>query len=261
MTITFGSLFSGIGGLDLGLERVGFECKWQCEIDEFCNQILEKSWPNVRRIRDVRNVSRSTVETVDIICGGFPCQPVSLAGRRKGKGDHRWLWPQFARVVDELRPKYVIVENVPGLLSLGGSEVIADLACLGYDARWHLVSASALGAPHIRKRLFIIGSDPNSKRKLQPKRLIASKWRWPGDICSKVPDTMRKGLSRQRKSLCGIQTKDLGACDSGWWATEPDICRVAYGVPRRMDRIRALGNAVVPQCAEFIAREFINEPA
>ena len=155
-TITFGSLFSGIGAMDLGLERAGMVCKWQCEIDGYCRNVLRRHWPGVPILKDVRNVLASTVEAVDLICGGFPCPPVSLAGRREGKNDTRWLWPEFYRVVDDLRPSIVLLENVPGILSLCGVEVSADLATLGYDAEWDCISASSVGAWHKRDRWFCV---------------------------------------------------------------------------------------------------------
>ena len=156
--MTFGSLFSGFGGLDLGLERAGMECRWQVEINEYCNRVLSARWSSVRRLRDVHDVSSGTLEAVDLICGGFPCQSVSNAGKRKAQADHRWLWPEYARVVAELRPRLVLLENVPGLLTLGGSDVAADLATLGYDAEWDIVPAEAVGAWHKRERWFCIAN-------------------------------------------------------------------------------------------------------
>lgn len=223
--LTFGSLFAGIGGLDLGLERAGLECRWQVEIDPFYREILERHWPEVPKYGDVRELSGSALEAVDVICGGFPCQPVSLAGRRKGEADPRWLWPEFARLVDEVRPRFVVVENVPGLRSLGGAEVIADLASLGYDAEWDSVSAASIGAPHIRERLFIVAYASGGGRN-----------GWTGDIGA---------------------TGGGEPAHPSWWATEPNVGRVAHGVPSRVDRLRALGNGVVPQVAEHVARRWI----
>ena len=150
----FGSLFAGIGGFDLGLERAGMECAWQVEIDPYCQKVLAKHWPDVPRYEDVREVGKHNLEEVDLICGGFPCQPVSQAGKQKGKDDKRWLWPEYRRIVSELRPNYVFVENVRNLLRLHGTEVLGDLTTLGYDAEWEVIPARAVGAPHKRDRLM-----------------------------------------------------------------------------------------------------------
>ncbi len=152
---TFGSLFAGIGGIDLGLERAGWECQWQVENDPYCTKVLEKHWPDVQRFGDLKEVTE--LPPVDLIAGGFPCQPVSHAGKRKGEADERWLWPEFARIIRLVRPPLVLVENVPGLLSRGMGAVLGDLAALGYDAEWESLPAAAFGAPHLRYRVFIVG--------------------------------------------------------------------------------------------------------
>ena len=159
--VTVGSLFSGIGGLDLGLERAGMEVRWQVENDPWCRSILERHWPGVPRYGDIKEVE--DLEYVDVVCGGFPCQPVSVAGKRLGQADERWLWPEFARILRLVRPRYALIENVPGLLVRGFSDVLGDLAALGFDAEWGVLSAADMGAPHLRKRVFII-ADSNSKR-------------------------------------------------------------------------------------------------
>ncbi len=151
---TFGSLFAGIGGIDLGLERAGWECRWQVEYDPFCQHVLAHHWPDVPRYGDIRAVDWSMVEPVDLIAGGFPCQPFSNAGKRRGKDDERWLWPEFFRCVRALRPRFVLVENVPGFLQPHGGlgELLGDLASFGYDAEWDCIPAAAVGAPHRRDR-------------------------------------------------------------------------------------------------------------
>lgn len=160
MNATFGSLFAGIGGLDLGLDRAGWSCKWQVEIDPYCLAVLQKHWPNVPRFGDVKTLTGDELESVDLICGGFPCQPVSCAGKKKGQADERWLWPEFARIIRMVRPRFVLVENVPGLLNANEGramgEVLGDLAESGYDAEWNRVSAASVGAPHLRERIFIV---------------------------------------------------------------------------------------------------------
>src|SRR5437588_4892053 len=159
-----GSLFSGIGGLDLGLGRAGMSVAWQVENDPFCAAVLEKHWPGVKRYGDIREIRWEEVESVDLVCGGFPCQPVSLAGRRLGTTDDRWLWPEFARCVRTVRPRYVLVENVPGLLVRGMGDVLGDLAACGYDAEWDCLPAAAVGAPHLRYRVFIVAYPAGTQR-------------------------------------------------------------------------------------------------
>ncbi|MHC4278507.1 MAG: DNA cytosine methyltransferase, partial [Planctomycetota bacterium] len=146
----FGSLFAGIGGLDLGLERAGMECVWQVENDPYATRVLDKHWPDVRRYGDIKKINWEEVERPTLVCGGFPCQPVSIAGRQLGAADERWLWPEFERCLCDVRPRYVLIENVPGLLTNGGSGVIEDLAYHGYDAEWDLIPAATVGAPHLR---------------------------------------------------------------------------------------------------------------
>lgn len=159
----FGSLFSGIGGFDLGFERAGMQCVWQCEIDKKASDVLKKYWKHIPNLGDVRNVRKETVEPVDLICGGFPCQDVSIAGKRKGlAGERSGLWFEFARVIDELEPKWVVIENVPGLLSSNGGRdfatIIQWLAKRGYGVAWRVLDAQYFGVPQRRRRVFIIGS-------------------------------------------------------------------------------------------------------
>ncbi|TAJ99771.1 DNA (cytosine-5-)-methyltransferase [bacterium] len=155
-TMTFGSLFAGIGGIDLGLERAGLECRWQIETDPFCRSILEKHWPGVPKYGDITTIDAAELEPVDLIAGGYPCQPFSQAGKRAGESDHRHLWPHFQRILCILRPRFALLENVPGHLSLGFGGVLGDLAGLGYDAEWTCLRASDFGASHLRKRVFVV---------------------------------------------------------------------------------------------------------
>jgi DNA-cytosine methyltransferase len=155
--LTVGSLFAGIGGFDLGLERAGMRSVWQCEIDPYAQRVLEKHWPDVLRVPDIRHVGARTVPYVDVICGGFPCQDISIAGAGAGiDGERSGLWSEYARVVGELRPRYVVVENVSVLLARGLGRVLGDLAALGYDAEWDCIPASAVGAPHQRDRIWLV---------------------------------------------------------------------------------------------------------
>jgi DNA (cytosine-5)-methyltransferase 1 len=157
--LTFGSLFSGIGGLDLGVERAGFECRWQVEWDPWCRARLAQRWPDIPQYGDIAAIDPADLEPVDLIVGGFPCQPVSVAGRQLAQSDDRWLWPEFLRVVRGIRPRYVIVENVRNLVVVNAGsafgEVLGGLADAGYDAEWDVLGARDVGAPHRRERIFI----------------------------------------------------------------------------------------------------------
>jgi len=275
--LSVGSLFTGIGGIDLGLERAGMRVVWQAESDDYCYAVLRKHWPDVPNYGDVRNIPGVRMVCPDLICGGFPCQPFSHAGKRQGTDDERWLWPEFARIVGLLEPRYVVVENVPGLLAGHGGmgNVLGDLAALGYDAEWDCIPASAVGAPHRRDRVWIVGYPHGEGESVVPVDAEAS-----GLSCL-VADTERSGLEgrgrralRERAATGGGQ-RELQDSDertvqprriwgrapqadsSGWWAAEPDVGRVAHGVPNRLDRLAALGNAVVPQVAEHIGRLII----
>jgi len=166
--ITFGSLFTGIGGFDLGFERAGMKCLWQCEIDPACNKVLAKHWPDVRRYTDVREIGKHNLETVDVICGGFPCQDVSIAGKRAGlAGERSGLWSEFARIIDELNPGTVVIENVPGLLSSNRgrdfASVIRWLVERGYGVAWRILDAQYFGVAQRRRRVFIVASFGNGR--------------------------------------------------------------------------------------------------
>lgn len=158
--LTVGSLFTGIGGIDLGLEGAGMEIVWQVEIDEDCRKLLEYYWPGVVRYGDISKIDWDEVERVDVVCGGFPCPPVSTAGNRRGRDDDRWLWPEFVRCIRAIKPKWVLVENVRGLLSVGSGrefgEILRDLAKIRYDAEWFVLGARDVGASQKRERVFIL---------------------------------------------------------------------------------------------------------
>ena len=223
--ITVGDLFSGIGGFSLGLERTGgFTTKWFVEIDPYCRRVLAKHWPNVKQYTDIRGVDWGAAEPVDLLCGGFPCQDISVAGKGAGlAGARSGLWSEYVKAIQALQPKWVIIENVSALRSRGLDQVLGSLAALGYDAEWHCVPACAVGAPHRRDRIWIVAYS-NSQR---------SQGHW-GEC------ELGEGKSQVQISR------------SDWWACEPGIQRVAYGVPTRVDRLRAIGNAVVPQIVESI---------
>jgi len=239
--MTFGSLFAGIGGLDLGLERAGMTCKWQVENDSYAVKLLEKHWPDVTRYGDIREVEWEGVEPVDLICAGFPCQDVSVAGKRAGiEGERTGLWTEVVRCLRDLRPRLILLENVPGLLSLGFGRVLGDLAEGGYDAEWGMFSACALGAPHTRQRVFIVayaGGDRIQGR-FSPVGCGMGAWGDHTDYISTStdPSAYRRGTV---------------------WASEPSVGRVVDGLPYLMDRLRCLGNTVVPQVAEWIGRRIV----
>src|SRR5262252_7182618 len=153
--VTVGSLFSGIGGFDLGFQRAGFQIEWQVEIDDYCQRVLAKHWPDVARYGDIRTVT--ALPYVDVLCGGFPCQDISNAGKRDGiDGDRSGLWSEMVRIIRLVRPQYVIVENVAALLGRGMGRVLGDLSESGYNAEWDCIPASAVGAPHRRDRVWIV---------------------------------------------------------------------------------------------------------
>ena len=155
--MTCGDLFAGIGGMSLGLERAGFTVRWQVEREPYCENVLARHWPDVARRRDVRFVGAATLERVDLIAGGFPCQDISAAGKGVGLGGHRsGLWREFARIVRELRPRWVVVENVPALRTRGADTVLGDLEAAGYACWPCLVGARHVGAPHRRDRIWIV---------------------------------------------------------------------------------------------------------
>ena len=293
----FGSLFSGIGGLDLGLERAGMTVAWQSEIDPYACRVLSKHWPSVPNRGDVTTIDWSTVEPVDLICGGYPCQPFSLAGARQGEDDARHLWPHFARAIRELRPRWALLENVPAHLSLGFGSVLGDLAALGFDADWDCIPAAAVGAPHLRYRVFIVahaneqqheggapavgrttatqlpadtdrgrqsrhsGTQRPGRKVHGDEQRLADTGRSrsfvadPIGVAGTTPESRRVRAGSHGES--GFGTDQGLRCGGDNWATEPDVGRVADGVPDRVDRLRALGNAVVPQVAEFVGRKIM----
>jgi len=312
MTLTVGSLFSGIGGLDLGLERAGMRVVWQSEIDLFACKVLKKHWPEVPNHGDIKQIDWRAVEPVDVICGGYPCQPFSTAGKRKGTDDPRHLWPWVREAISELRPKYAILENVRGHLSMGGLQVIGELAEIGYDAEWRVVSAAGVGAPHRRDRIIIVayptklfgnGSNNNARVGMESQTISQfgdssrsenvantnSGDTSNGGQCSNVQGKDQswgndRGRSRSnswevslgstrehtsimadtnggRQQKCDAQKRFISIFDqicagdySSQWEVEPNVGRVADGIPNRVDRLKGLGNAVVPQVAEYIGR-------
>lgn len=351
------SLFSGIGGLDLAAEWAGIRPVGFCEIDPFCRNVLKKHWPYVPVFNDILNLSGDDIGAVDIIYGGFPCQPFSVAGKQEGKSDDRYLWPEFSRLVGELKPRWVFAENVPGIIAIAADDVCADLERLGYEVGIWNFEAAAIGANHRRARVAFVAhlgdsklhgsftssfgrinnknderceeganispqfegtcdeknSDavahsrrelyaggilggtnknknrewnadqlkrPNSApislpdadhvRELQQKRCVGNVRGRTLNCGCDVSDSNSQRLEEQRDSItdrqklpgaeCGSRRSAeprLGRVDDGlpgwldrdWWSVEPDIPRVSKGIPDRVNRLKALGNAVVPAWA------------
>jgi len=272
-------LFSGIGGFSLGLEQTrGFETKQFVEVNEFCQKVLKKNWPEVPIHNDIKTFKPT--EHYDVICGGFPCQDISFAGKGLGlEGERSGLWFEYKRVIREVGPEWVIIENVSALRSRGLVTVLKDLCEIGYDAEWHCIPASYVGAPHERDRIWIVGY-PNGKlvdnllSRGCPKR--SSETTSEGVLHSDDPssdrdvpnsngsrDQTRLPEQKQRKEgntkvSNNSSGRSTGRKRESQWSVEPDVGRVANGVPLRVDRIKALGNSIVPQIATLIGEAILN---
>jgi DNA (cytosine-5)-methyltransferase 1 len=256
----FGSLFAGIGGFDLGLERAGMKCAWQVENDSFCQKVLKKHWPNVPLYTDIKNIKGDELETVELICGGFPCQPFSNAGNRRGKNDDRYLWPEMFRIIQKVWPSWIIGENVTGFKNLGLESTLIDLESAGYQVQTFNIPAVAVNAWHERQRLWIIAhSYHNSKSKYG----FASNTKSDGSTPSSQTGIMRK---RKDESTTFTGISDC-VREGSREAFESRIRGKINGFSAGMDgverlisqpkkhygkRLKAIGNAVVPLIVEII---------
>jgi DNA (cytosine-5)-methyltransferase 1 len=272
------------------------------EIDEYCRRVLAKHFPNAERFADVRECGSHNLRPVDVICGGFPCQDISNAGRRQGlDGERSGLWSEYLRIICELRPQFVLVENVSALLHMGLGRILGELASCGYDAEWDCLPAVAFGAPHIRDRIWLLAypmqrngsSQPRQQQAQRPHLFGAS---GAGDVADAEEQSIGAGLcayesSGERRGRPGnggsssnvAHSAGVGHARPGLheessdseadgprqanhafakyaeqWRVEPAVGRVANGVPARVDRLRSLGNAVVPQIAQWIAERIMN---
>ena len=255
-------LFSGIGGFALASKWAGFETIQFVENDKYCCKVLKKNFPEIPIHDDIKTFKATDFRGCGLITGGVPCQPVSQAGKRRGSEDDRWLWPQMYRVILESRPTYVLIENVAGLITLGLDDVLVDLEKADYSFQTFNIPAVAVDARHRRQRIWILAYT-DSKREIGNK----SEYREGCGFESRsedVADTECEGLERWKKNL---RPKERWVSDTGHyrskisgngrdskWITEPDVGRVAHGVPNRVDRLRGLGNAIVPQVAYEIIR-------
>ena len=298
MTVKIGSLFAGIGGFELGLERSwgNAETIWQVERDTFCQTILSKHWPQSIIYNDVKDITKDKVKPVDVLIGGFPCQDISTAGNQKGvhDGEKSSLWWEMWRIVGDLRPRIIIMENVANIIRLGGADVVGSLAQIGFDCEWTVISARQFGAPHFRERWFGVAYSQSirgdihreSTKESQEKRktrahpgLIGEQYIGEGQKRSNpTTHTQRRGLqshtieskSPKWETSKMSQYRD-GENGFGWsnngdnngreyWKTTPypsPFCRVDDGIPNRVARLRALGNAIVPQCSQWVGDQIL----
>jgi DNA (cytosine-5)-methyltransferase 1 len=290
MSLRIGSLFSGIGGLEMGLEWAGLgHVVWQVEQDSFCREVLARHWPGARRYEDVRSVGAATLSPVDVLCGGFPCQDISAANHagRGLDGKRSSLWFEYLRLIDELKPRVVIIENVARLVRRGLDTVVAGLDGLGFTVEGTRIRAGDVGAPHRRERLFLVAYTNRPELREQSRG-------FRGSDGTGAPVAVRRGeeVGNAADGAGRHTRRGMGPSGAGEWAFEPRVGGVTYGFPARMDfarwplglgarqhaweaertvaprsvpnrsaRVKALGNAVVPHCAYIVglrAREVLD---
>ena len=275
--------FSGIGGFSLGLEATGgFETKAFCDIEKYPRQVLQKHWPHVKQYEDIKELNYERlkadgIDSIDIITGGYPCQPFSIAGRQKGEQDPRHLWPEYFRLVKELRPTWVIGENVSGHIKLGLDTVIEDLESEDYAVRPFSISASSIGANHQRERIWILahsrrsqwpraeqrGENENETREENANQFERSSSTSEVDVANTNDERLqRQWQSRNQftprfNSSRESSEEGQGTVGQGWWESEPNMGRVAHGIPKRVDRLKSLGNSLVPQIPYYIGKTIL----
>lgn len=283
MKLTVGELFAGIGGFGLGLEQAGFEVAWQVEIDEDCLNVLRKHWPNVPKFRDIRDCGRGNLQPVDVVVGGPPCQPHSRAGQQGGSADDRDLWSEFRRIVEELRPRWVVVENTPGIRETILDAVLSDLENLGYTCGTVNIPACAFDTVHIRERTFVLANthsegiqenrleNRGQQTTLSAQRCVQAMEKFrqiqPTSIYNFSSRVGREGRAFSAEEV----TKTYGNEGSG--NPQSRLDRVHHGVSSRLDRrrmkrrLKMLGNAVYPPLIKFLGElilqteeEFNNDP-
>lgn len=267
------SLFSGIGGIDLGLERAGMTIVAHSEIDPYASRVLAKHWPGVPNVGDITKADWSDwVGHVDVIAGGFPCQPFSVAGKQKGEDDERYLFPEIIRAAGVLRPRYLILENVLGV-TRWLPNIVGALVSLGYNVARRRYTAAEFGGPHLRPRIIIVAYSNGPELRLPKGRCWGAEWSDQivvaehGEAWATFANTdcgrLEEDAERDRESQAGRigplgHDVDRCACPA-WGPPPPPIRGVDDGVPSRLDRGRltALGNAVVPQVAEYIGHQIM----
>ena len=233
--ITHGSLFSGIGGFDLGFQWANIKMLWDVEIEPYCQKVLRKNFPDTEIFSDVREVGKHNLKPVDIISGGFPCQDISVAGKQAGiTGTRSGLWSEFHRIIGELLPRFAVIENVPNLARLGLDRVLTNLASIGYDAEWQCISANDIGAPHLRKRIWIVAYPESSQQ--QREACNDRGPGWTGNNKVSCPEAWSDDRTRPSINIIHINMD---------------------GLPYPMDASKGLGNAIVPQIAEIIGRRLV----
>lgn len=286
------SLFSGVGLGDLGLTMAGMEIVGQCEKEKFCLDILKLRWPDVYKWEDIKNVTGKEVKqksgAIDLVAGGFPCQPFSTAGNQRGDQDDRHLWPEMLRVISEVRPTWVLGENVPGIIPIALDDVLNDLEACGYTTMPPIVfPAHACGAPHRRDRVWIVGYSKCHGRNHAVQDAGGSKSgslgarrakgsikagnaarsnrgrRRDSDVANAIGNAPRRSQQSKAQREIGCVGYDWDKVgddfrnSSGFWSVEPQVGRVVNGVPGRMDRLKALGNGQVVHCVEWLGKKIM----
>ena len=246
------SLFNGIGGFQLAAKWVGWKNIAHVEIDSFCNAVVKKHFPKSKCYTDIKEFNGKEYEgTIDIISGGFPCQPFSVAGKRRGKEDDRNLWPEMFRVIQEIHPAWVVGENVANLINFVEFEdALLDLESEGYEVQPFIIPAVSVGAWHRRDRVWIVAYNEKWRRSnISIKKSKGTQFKDRG-LRGNVSNTKAKGLERSdTKRTESTERWITKPSERDWWDAEPGVGRVANGIPHRVDRLKSLGNAIVPQVA------------